>query len=100
MPEVTTMRVTVMFRNNWFGGDGWTYYPVTIEIADTCPKCGGKRGEPRPYRFCEDGEWISVSRWENACGHIDRYPEVLIESGYVGSEAAAAYRKREETLHA
>lgn len=77
------MNVTVMYRNNWFGGDGWTYYPISIEIKDICPICGGKRGKPFPYRFCEDGEWFAVDRWENPCGHIDLYKDVLIESGYI-----------------
>lgn len=81
------MRVTVMYRNNFFGGDGWTYYPVTINIADTCPVCGGKRGEPKGKRFCEDGEWFDVDTWENPCGHVDMYRDCLIEAGY-GKRAA------------
>ena len=76
------MQVTVMYRNNWFGGDGWRYFPVTVEIADTCPVCGGKRGEPRGYNFCEDEQWFWVNRWDNPCGHMDMYRDVLIESGY------------------
>ena len=75
--------VTVMYRNSWFGGDGWTYYPVTVEVADTCPVCGGPRGEPTPHSQCEDGEWFSLNTWTNPCGHLDRYPDVLVEAGYV-----------------
>jgi len=62
-----------MYRNNWFGGDGWTFYPVKIEIADNCPVCGAKRGDPHPRSYCEDGEWYTVDNWENPCGHIDTY---------------------------
>lgn len=54
-------------------------YLRTITIADTCPTCGGPRGEPRMARQCDDGEWFNVSRWENPCGHIDRYADVLRE---------------------
>lgn len=54
-------------------------YLRTITIADTCPTCGGPRGEPRMARQCDDGEWFNVSRWENPCGHIDRYADVLQE---------------------
>jgi len=74
------MKVTVMYRNNWFGGDGWTYYPITVEISDNCPICGGKRGIPHSYNFCEDGEWFNVDRWDNPCGHIDKYGDVIRES--------------------
>jgi hypothetical protein len=76
------MTVKVMYRNNWFGGDGWTYYPVEVEISKTCPVCGGPRGEPGWYNFCEDGEWYSVNTWQNPCGHVDHYADVLIEAGY------------------
>lgn len=74
------MIVTVMYRNNWFGGDGWTYHPVTVRIEDTCPVCGGPRGEVVPRSFCEDGEWYVLDTWVNPCGHMDMYKDVLIEA--------------------
>ena len=74
------MKVTVMYRNNWFGGDGWTYYPKTIEINATCPKCGQPRGNPISKRFCEDGEWFDIDCWVNPCGHVDMYKDCLLES--------------------
>jgi hypothetical protein len=77
------MIVTVMYRNNWFGGDGWTFYPVTIEISNNCPKCGGPRGEPVDRNYYEDDEWYCLSNWVNPCGHVDYYGDVLVESGYV-----------------
>lgn len=76
-------KVTVMYRNNWFGGDGWTFYPVTVEIANTCPVCGGPRGEPQHKSFYECGAWYNVNTWENPCGHIDKYKDVLVEAGYI-----------------
>jgi hypothetical protein len=74
------MRVTIMYRNTMDGGDGWTYYPMVVEIADNCPVCGCKRGEPKNYYFCEDGEWFEVDTWENPCGHIDKYSDCYRES--------------------
>lgn len=74
------MTVTIMYRNSYHGGDGWTYYPLTVVIAATCPVCGGKRGEPTMRRFCEDGEWYNVSTWQNPCGHIDRYQDIYAET--------------------
>lgn len=67
------MKVTVVDRSTYWG-------TKTIEIADTCPKCGGKRGEPYGYNFWEDGEWCWCNRWDNPCGHIDYYPDVIKEA--------------------
>ena len=52
-----------------------------VEISATCPRCGGSRGEVRTERSCEDGQWYDVSRWENPCGHLDLYADVLREAG-------------------
>jgi hypothetical protein len=54
------MVVTIMYRNNYDGGDGWTHYPMTIEIADNCPVCGGKRGQSYNHHLHEDGDWLDV----------------------------------------
>lgn len=69
------MIVTVVKRIH----DGWTVTTPTIEIADTCPVCGGPRGEPYWHHFCEDGDWFTVTRWDNPCGHLDKYADVLKE---------------------
>ncbi|KPI33377.1 hypothetical protein OV450_1465 [Actinobacteria bacterium OV450] len=52
---------------------------VTVTIAAECQECGGPRDEPAPFRFPEDGEWYTVDRWSNACGHADLYENVLAE---------------------
>ncbi len=82
------MRVTIMYRNNFDGGDGWEFYPETIEIADNCPVCGQRRGTPYEYSFCEDGEWFSVDKWDNPCGHLDFYGECLTEARHIVASAA------------
>ncbi|MBE8233009.1 MAG: hypothetical protein HAW67_04680 [Endozoicomonadaceae bacterium] len=81
MPEFKqSMRATIMYRNSYDGGDGWTFYPMTVNISTCCPQCGEPRGSTTTRRFCEDGEWFDVDTWENACGHVDRYHDVYQES--------------------
>ena len=53
---------------------------ITINISDNCPICGAKRGTPKNYHFCEDGDWFDVDTWENPCGHKDMYKDVYLES--------------------
>lgn len=76
-------KVTVMYRNNYFGGDGWIFYPMQIEIGDNCPVCGGPRGEPQRVAFYENDESHSVDQWDNPCGHLDTYKKCLVEAGVV-----------------
>jgi hypothetical protein len=73
-----TMTARVVDRSGW-GHCG--PYPVirAVTIDATCPKCGGPRGRPYPYRFHEDGDWLTCDRWDNPCGHIDKYDDVLAE---------------------
>ena len=74
------MQVIIMYRNSYDGGDGWKFYPKTIEIDDYCQECGEKRGKPYAHTFHECGEWYGVNRWDNPCGHIDTYKDVWHES--------------------
>ncbi|MFJ3545391.1 hypothetical protein ACIPQH_24885 [Streptomyces rubiginosohelvolus] len=55
---------------------------VTVTVSARCARCGGPRGWDtlRPDRFQEDGEWFTVDRWANPCGHQDEYAAVLQES--------------------
>lgn len=73
-------QVVIMFRGEYVGLNPWRCGPKTVEIDDMCPKCDGPRGEPYWYRFHENGEWYSVHRWNNPCGHIDKYRDVYFES--------------------
>jgi hypothetical protein len=74
------MNVTIMYRNSYHGGDGWTYYPLLVTIMNNCPKCGAPRGKPKPHNQCEDGEFFCVDVWNNPCGHLDSYKDVYFES--------------------
>lgn len=72
-----TKLVTIVDR-----GTGPSYQGITLEtvrVEWTCPKCGKPRGPVRYRTFCEDGEYYSVSVWENECGHVDKYEDVLKE---------------------
>lgn len=73
---MTTRTVRVIQRFN--GGWSINILPVTVEWV--CPQCGQPRGEPSNLNFCEDGEWFSCDRWDNPCGHVDMYADVIAES--------------------
>lgn len=78
MPDRMTVRVCDR-------GDGREYVGVcivTVTISTLCPVCGGPRGwdTVRNHNFHEDGEWLSVDRWTNPCGHLDMYAAVLREA--------------------
>lgn len=74
------MKVTIMYRNSWYVKGGWIAHPLTVEISDNCPACGGPRGIPYWHRFYETGDWHSVNRWDNPCGHIDKYKAAFEEA--------------------
>ena len=86
------MRVTVNDRaadaRNWGHG---APRPVlrTVEIADTCPRCGGPRGGVRGYNGVDDGDHYHVSVWNNPCGHIDYYEAVLAEAEALAAQCAS-----------
>lgn len=63
---------------------------MTIEISDVCPVCGGKRGAPTPGFSYDGSRRLSVSMWENPCGHIDYYKNVRIEHDAAKASAEAA----------
>lgn len=59
---------------------GWNLHVVNVEISSHCPVCGGIRGEPKWHHFCEDGDWLVCQTWNNPCGHVDLYRDLLIEA--------------------
>lgn len=73
-----TMTVTVRDRSresNYYYGP----FFATVTIPRTCPVCGGPRGNPVRRTFAEDGAFYTVDQWENPCGHIDMYADVIEE---------------------
>ena len=73
------MKVLTVDRSNW---DTPGPYPKIVEVTieNICLKCGGPRGEPYLYIFHEDGGSYACHKWDNPCGHIDYYDEVLKEA--------------------
>lgn len=51
-----------------------------VEISARCPRCGGPRGERRGMNQCDDGAFYWVQVWDNPCGHLDRYENVVREA--------------------
>lgn len=94
-PGADTMTVTVRDRASespW--GVGFTN-PVTrkVTISAFCPTCGARRGQPRGLNSCDDGAYYWVQTWDNPCGHVDHYTDVIAEareraSGNAGSTTA------------
>lgn len=79
---MTTMRVRVRDRS---AEAPWGSGPVnplvrTVEIPYSYPRCGADRGRPRNLNQCEDGAHYSVDVWENPCGHVDLYDDVVREA--------------------
>lgn len=90
MPENTTtetMTVTVRDRSAespW--GSGMTNPRTrTVTISALCPRCGGRRGEPRGLNQHDDGAWYWVQVWDNPCGHVDMYTDVVREAAELGA---------------
>lgn len=77
--------MTVTVRDREAESEQWgmpgAAFPVlrTITIADTCPRCGGPRGVPTKRPFVDDGESYVVDCWENSCGHVDYFTDVIVE---------------------
>lgn len=72
------MIVTIPSSQN-HGGVGL----VTLEIADTCPVCGGPRGEIFGAHSYDGSRRLNVDCWFNSCGHVDTYTQVRAEGKQV-----------------
>ena len=73
------MTVTILDRRTW----GTSFpYPLQREvtISKICPRCGSKRGKPKLIRQYDNGDYRYIHTWDNPCGHVDKYSEVLKEA--------------------
>ena len=59
--------------------EGYPGNAVEVEISDTCPKCGGKRGESFNTISYDGSRRLHVSGWVNPCGHVDKYSDAMEE---------------------
>jgi hypothetical protein len=78
---VPTMTVRVIDRSGW--GTSAPYPLIrTVTVPAVCPKCGGPRGVDtiRGHNFMENDDSHHVHNWDNPCGHLDRYEDVLAEA--------------------
>ena len=77
-----TMKVRVRDRSAEAPWGSGLVQPVvrTVEISTKCPTCGGERGKPRNLNQVDDGEYYSVDVWDNPCGHVDMYADVVKEA--------------------
>lgn len=83
-PGTTQVRIRDRAREAPWGSGPLDPVIMTVTIADTCPKCGGPRGEPRNLNSHDDGVWYSVDVWTNPCGHTDYYVAVAQEAERLG----------------
>lgn len=63
-----------------------------VTISANCPTCGGPRGERRGLNSCDDGAFYWVEVWDNPCGHLDRYEDVIREAAALVNEKSEASR--------
>jgi len=70
--------VLVVDRSTWGTPNP---YPLIrrVDVEWVCPVCGGPRGEPYSFSFYDNGATHTCDRWNNACGHVDKYVDVLEE---------------------
>lgn len=100
MSEVSdTMTVTV--RDNAAEAAAWGHGrggPVIrkVTISAFCPRCGQRRGEPRGLNSCDDGDYFWVQIWDNPCGHVDMYEDVITEARALASKSSEAERPTTE----
>ena len=73
------MTVTILDRRFW--GTGLPY-PLQREvtISKICPCCGGERGKPKLIRQFDNVDYRYIHTWDNPCGHVDYYSDVLKEA--------------------
>lgn len=54
----------------------WAYESRAVQVLDTCPLCGERRGRVLP----SDPTQGAVDRWENLCGHKEASCHLLSEA--------------------
>ncbi|OMF76794.1 hypothetical protein BK142_14850 [Paenibacillus glucanolyticus] len=57
---------------------GWLHGTKDVLASWVCPTCRKPMGEPQLQNFCEDGEFYYVHVWDNKCGHIAKYTDLIL----------------------
>lgn len=80
--EAATPTMTVDIPGESASLDGSATRPIhRVTIGVICPRCGGRRGEAHDGIIYDGSLRMHVSVWENPCGHVDDYRDVLKEAG-------------------
>jgi hypothetical protein len=58
---------------------------VRVTVRWVCPVCGGPRGEPREAVSFDGTYRLVADRWDNPCGHVDKYDDVRREEAGIPS---------------
>lgn len=56
------------------------FHGVFVWLEWVCPKCGSERGEPFNGKSYDGSRILSCDQWNNACGHVDKYTDMIMES--------------------
>lgn len=78
--ETITVTVRDQSREPAWGSGPLRVCTRAVEISAFCRICGARRGERRGFNQAEDGIYFWVQVWENPCGHVDLYPDVVKEA--------------------
>lgn len=79
MSNVKTVRVPTKSKHR-----GQRINTTTVALEWECPVCGEPRGEVHGGHSYDGSLPVVVSTWENPCGHIDKYSDVLQEAAENG----------------
>jgi hypothetical protein len=52
----------------------------TVEISDFCARCGAPRGKKSKTLSFDGSRRIEVDGWQNDCGHVDEYQDMIKEA--------------------
>jgi hypothetical protein len=72
----------------YLAGNFYTTQHVVLDWI--CPVCGGKRGDVYRTLSYDGSLRVNCDGWQNPCGHVDKYPDVL-------KEAQAAFEAQQRT---
>ncbi len=55
-------------------------YATTVKLLWRCPICGRYRGEIKKVKSYDGSAYVACDGWDNPCGHVDKYEDVLNEA--------------------
>lgn len=55
-------------------------HKIKVKLNWTCPICGKPRGDIKKVKSYDGSLWMICDGWDNPCGHVDRYYDVLAEA--------------------